>query len=90
MKHLISLDAEATKRGRLCGRPASVDGVVGMPREELILLLTQAFERAADRLRTEGHDDPWPDDLWPQELVRLLREHSRAIIASLGGEGIDR
>ena len=61
-----------------------------MPREKLILLLTQAFERAADRLRTEGHDDPWPDDLWPQELVRLLREHSRAIIASLGGEGIDR
>jgi hypothetical protein len=60
-----------------------------MPREKLILLLTQAFERAADRLRTGGHDDPWPDDLWPQEVVRLLGERSRAIIASLGGEGID-
>ena len=54
-----------------------------MPREELIDVLTQAFERAADRLRTEGHDDPWPDDLWPQELVRLL-QGERTGLAAIG------
>lgn len=58
-----------------------------MRREELIDLSTAAFERAADRPRAEGHDDPWPDDLWPQEIVRLRREQSRAVIAALNMEG---
>ena len=61
-----------------------------MRREELIDLLTAAFERAADRPRAEGHDDPWPDDLWPQEIVRLLRERSRVGLAELGEEDPNR
>lgn len=35
----------------------------------------------------EGHDEPWPDDLRPQEIVRLLRERSRVAIAALEEEG---
>jgi hypothetical protein len=58
-----------------------------MRRESLIQLLKQAFERAAERLRTEGHHDPWPDDLWPQEIIRLLRERSREVTAALEEEG---
>jgi hypothetical protein len=58
-----------------------------MRREGLVQLFEHAFERAAERLRTEGHDDPWPDELWPHEMVRLLRERSRAVIAALKEEG---
>jgi hypothetical protein len=54
-----------------------------MQRENLIHLFEHAFERAAGRLRTQGHDDPWPDDLWPQEIIRLLRERSRTVMATL-------
>ncbi len=54
-----------------------------MRREELTHLLAEAFERADDRLRTEGHDDPWPEDLRPQDVARLLHERSRALIAKL-------
>jgi hypothetical protein len=54
-----------------------------MRREDLIKLFEQAFERASDRLRAAGHDDRWPNDLWPQEVVRLLRERSRSVIAAL-------
>ena len=61
-----------------------------MRREELIDLSTAAFERAADRPRAEGHDDPWPDDLWPQEIVRLLRERSRVGLAELGEQDPNR
>jgi hypothetical protein len=56
-----------------------------MRREDLIQLFEHAFEHAAGRLRTQGHDDPWPDDLWTQEIVRLLRERSREVIAALEG-----
>jgi len=58
-----------------------------MRRESLIQLFEHAFEHAADRLRTEGHDDPWPEDLWPQEIIRLLRERSREVTAALEEEG---
>jgi hypothetical protein len=54
-----------------------------MTRETLVDLLTQAFERAAERLRAMGHDDPWPDDLQAREVVRLLREGSRNVTARL-------
>jgi hypothetical protein len=30
-----------------------------MGSEELIELLTAAFERAAERLRAQGHENPW-------------------------------
>jgi hypothetical protein len=45
-----------------------------MPREDLITLFAAAFYRAAERLRAEGHEDPWPEDLWARDIVRLLRE----------------
>jgi len=54
-----------------------------MRRKDPIQLFEHAFERAADRLRTDGHDDPWPNDLWPQEIVRLLCERSRRVMATL-------
>ena len=51
-----------------------------MNEEHLIALLTHALERAADRLREDGHEDTWPSDLRAQDIVRLLREHSREVI----------
>jgi hypothetical protein len=54
-----------------------------MPREDLITPFAAAFYRAAERLRAEGHEDPWPDDLWPRDVVRLLRERSRLITVDL-------
>ena len=48
--------------------------------EDLISLLETAFERAADRLRVEGHQEPWPEDLTPRDVVQLLREASHRIL----------
>jgi|tagenome__1003787_1003787.scaffolds.fasta_scaffold10710254_2 hypothetical protein len=48
-----------------------------MRREDLIQLF------AAARLHAHGDDDPWPDDLWLQEIIRLLRERSRTVMATL-------
>ena len=61
-----------------------------MDRENLIRLLTQAFERAAERLRAKGYDDPWPDDLRAREVVRLLHERSREVIARMSAEDEER
>jgi hypothetical protein len=47
-----------------------------MRREGLIQLFEHAFERAAGRLRTQRHDDPW-------EIIRLLCERSRTVMATL-------
>jgi hypothetical protein len=47
-----------------------------MGSQEFIKLLSAAFERAADRLSGQGHDDPWPEDLWARDVVRLLRERA--------------
>jgi hypothetical protein len=47
-----------------------------MGSEELIELLKAAFERAAERLRAQGHENPWPEDLWARDVVRLLRERA--------------
>ena len=58
--------------------------------ENLIRLLTQAFERAADRLRAKDHGDPWPDDLWARDVVRLLGEASREVIARISAEDEER
>jgi len=55
-------------------------------REELINLLEMAFERSADRLRAEGHQEPWPEDLTARDVVRLLREASRRIIQESSGD----
>ena len=52
--------------------------------ERLVALLQDAFEEAAARLRAEGHENPWPEDLWPRDVVRLMRERSRLITADLG------
>jgi len=57
-----------------------------MTREDRIRLLTQAFEQAAERLQAEGYADPWPDDLSAREVVRLLRERSRDVVAHLNEE----
>ncbi|MGH8581279.1 MAG: hypothetical protein ACREWG_00505 [Gammaproteobacteria bacterium] len=58
-----------------------------MQREQLIELLTAAFERAAQRLHAEGSQDPWPEDLWARDIVRLLRERSRHLIANAYQKG---
>ena len=56
-------------------------------REELIALVEAAFQATADRLRAQGHEDPWPEDLRARDLVRLLRERSREVIARAYQEG---
>ena len=50
-----------------------------MNRERLVELLTRALERAAERLDRDGNEDPWPSELRAQDIVRLLREHSREV-----------
>ena len=52
-----------------------------MNQEHLVALLTHALERAADRLLEDGHEDTWPSDLRAQDIVRLLRQHSREILS---------
>ena len=47
-----------------------------MSSDELIQLLSGAFERSAERLRAEGYENPWPQDLWARDIVRLLRERA--------------
>jgi hypothetical protein len=49
--------------------------------EHLIELLTRALERAAERLDKDGQDGPWPSELRAQDMVRLLREHSREVVS---------
>lgn len=62
-----------------------------MKRDELIALIAAAFERAKERLRIEmGEDDPWPEDLRADDIVRLLRERSRQVIAKLGRKDENR
>ncbi len=51
-----------------------------MNRERLVELLTRALERAAERLDEDGQEDPWPSELRAQDIVRLLREHSREVV----------
>ena len=51
---------------------------MAIPRSELLGLLTGAFEKAASRL---GPGAPWPEDLRVWDIVRLLRERSREVIA---------
>ena len=48
-----------------------------MGHDELVDLLAKALDQSAERLRAEGHQNPWPDDLQARDIVRLLREHSR-------------
>jgi hypothetical protein len=48
-------------------------------RSDLVQLLAGALERAAERLRAKGDEDPWPDDLRARDIVRLLREHGRRL-----------
>jgi hypothetical protein len=57
----------------------------GMRREELVELIANALERSTERLRTEGHKDPWPEDVRARDIVRLLRERSMQVRASLPG-----
>jgi len=57
-----------------------------MTRDDLVQLLTQAFERATERLRAKGNADPWPDDLQARGAVRLLRKSSRDVIAHVSAE----
>ena len=47
-----------------------------MSPDDLAQLLTAAFERAAERLRAAGYEDPWPEDLWALDVVRLLRDRA--------------
>ena len=56
-----------------------------MRREELIELMANALEQSAERLRGQGHQDPWPEDLRARDIVRLLRERSMKVRASLPG-----
>jgi hypothetical protein len=58
-----------------CGADA-VSSIASMSPNDLAQLLTAAFERAAERLRAAGHEDPWPEDLWARDVVRLLRERA--------------
>jgi hypothetical protein len=56
-------------------------GVGAVRREDLVQLVADALERAAERLRAKGHEAPWPEDLRAREVVRLLRERSRQFAA---------
>jgi hypothetical protein len=56
-------------------------------RENMLRLLTAAFERAATRLGPKEH---WPDDLRARDIVRLLREHSPAVAAKATNEDVSR
>lgn len=60
---------------------------VEMHREELTELLTKAFKKAALRLKADGHEYPWPEDLRARDIVRLLRERTRDVIANAYQEG---
>src|SRR5688572_25458201 len=47
-----------------------------MSPNDLAQLLTAAFDRAAERLRAAGYEDPWLEDLWARDVVRLLRQRA--------------
>jgi len=49
---------------------------MAIPRENMLKLSRAALKRAASRLRPE---EPWPEDLRAQDIVRLLREYSREV-----------
>ena len=57
-----------------------------MNQERLVELLTQALERAADRLHKD-RQDPWPSELRAQDIVQLLRKHSREVVKRAMREG---
>ena len=47
-------------------------------------LLAHGLQRSAERLRAEGPENPWPEDLRAQDIVRPLQERSREVVGNEG------